>query len=51
MHTIAEKLMKSGIVNTAECLLDGKPVKEFIAVPLKNDAVSPQIKDLVPNMS
>lgn len=43
MHTTAEKLMKLGMVNTAECLLDGKSVKEITAVPLRNDAVAHQI--------
>lgn len=43
--------MKRGMVNTAECLLDEKSVRGIIAVPLKNDAGSHQIKDLVANMS
>ena len=51
VHSIAEKPMKLGTVNTTECLLDEKSVKEIIAVPLKNDVLSHQIKDLVANMS
>lgn len=42
------------MVKTAECPMDEKFVKEIIAVPLKNDAVSHQInsyKQLVANMS
>lgn len=35
--------MKTGMVNTAECLPDGKSVKEITVVPLRNDAVSHQI--------
>lgn len=51
VHTIAEKLIKLYMADIAECLLDEKSVKEIMAMPLINDAVSHQIKYFTANIN
>lgn len=52
MHTVAGKLIKLCMADTAECLLHEKSGKKKIkAMPLTNDAVSHRIKDFTANMN
>lgn len=45
-HTTAERLMGPWIVDSTECLLDEKAVKQIMVMLFSNNVVTHQIKDL-----
>lgn len=49
-HTVAETLIKSCAVDLVKCVLDENSTKQICLVPLSNDTVYRQIKDLAANM-
>ncbi|GBP32610.1 Zinc finger BED domain-containing protein 5 [Eumeta japonica] len=46
VHTIAENLIKSCVLDITKCMLDEKSAKHLSTVPLSNDTVSRRIHDL-----